>query len=360
MRGNEAPQVNLFSYVHLEDRIPRRHPLRPMRRMVDQALAGLDGAFAAMYATTGRPSVPPERMLRALLLQIVYSIRSEALLIEQLDYNLLFRWFVGLGIDEPVWDPSTFSKNRDRLIEAEVAQGFFDQVLAQAAAKDLLSDEHFSVDGTLLEAWASQKSFQRKDGGSPPPAPGRNGEADFKGEPRSNKTHQSTTDPEALSYRKSDNQPARLGYLGHVLMENRNGLVVDTRLTQATGTAEREAAIAMVEARPGNQRVTVGADKGYDTADCVDRLRCANATPHVTQNTRNRRSAIDGRTTRHPGYAVSLRIRKRIEECFGWGKVVGPLRKLHVRGVEKVGFVFTLTFAAYNLVRLRNLVGAAP
>jgi transposase len=360
MRGNEAPQVNLFSYVHLEDRIPRRHPLRPMRRMVDRALAGLDGAFAAMYATTGRPSVPPERMLRALLLQIVYSIRSEALLIEQLDYNLLFRWFVGLGIDEPVWDPSTFSKNRDRLIEAEVALGFFEQVLAQAAAKDLLSDEHFSVDGTLLEAWASQKSFQRKDGSSPPSSPGRNGEDDFKGERRSNATHQSTTDPEALSYRKSDNQPARLGYLGHVLMENRNGLVVDTRLTQATGTAEREAAIAMVEARPGNQRVTVGADKAYDTADCVDRLRCANATPHVTQNTSGRRSAIDGRTTRHPGYTVSLRIRKRIEECFGWGKGVGPLRKLHVRGVAKVGFVFTLTFAAYNLVRLRNLVGAAP
>jgi transposase len=360
MRGNEAPQVNLFSYVHLEDRVPRRHPLRAMRRIVDHALTGLDGAFAAMYATTGRPSIPPERLLRALLLQICYSIRSEALLIEQLDYNLLFRWFVGLGIDDPVWDPSTFSKNRDRLIEAEVAQGFFDQVLAQAKAKRLLSDEHFSVDGTLIEAWASHKSFQRKDGGSPPSGPGRNGEADFKGERRSNATHQSTTDPEALSYRKSDNQPARLGYLGHVLMENRNGLVVATRLTQATGTAERAAAIAMVEGRPGNQRVTVGADKAYDTADFVKRLRGANATPHVAQNTSNRRSAIDGRTTRHAGYTVSQRIRKRIEECFGWGKVIGPLRKVQVRGVNKVGFVFTLTCAAYNLVRLRNLVGAAP
>jgi len=360
MRGNEAPQVNLFSYVHLEDRIPRRHPLRPVRRMVDQALAGMDGAFAAMYAVTGRPSIPPERLLRALLLQIFYSIRSEALLIEQLDYNLLFRWFVGLGIDEPVWDPSTFSKNRDRLIEAEVAQGFFDQVLTQAAAKDLLSDEHFSVDGTLITAWASHKSFQRKDGGSPPPSPGRNGEADFRGEPRTNETHQSTTDPEALSYRKGKNLPARLGYLGHVLMENRNGLVVDTRLTQATGTAEREAAIAMVEARPGSQRLTVGADKAYDTAEFVDRLRCVNATPHVAQNTSNRRSAIDGRTTRHAGYTLSQRIRKRIEEVFGWGKEVGPLRQVHVRGVEKVGFVFTLTATAYNLVRLRNLVGAAP
>jgi len=328
--------------------------------MVDQALAGLDGAFATMYATTGRPSIPPERLLRALLLQIFYSIRSEALLIEQLDYNLLFRWFVGLGIDDPVWDPSTFSKNRDRLIEAEVARGFFHRVLAQAAAKQLLSDEHFSVDGTLIEAWASHKSFQRKDGGSPPSSPGRNGEADFKGERRSNATHQSTTDPEALSYRKSDNQPARLGYLGHVLMENRNGLVVDTRLTPATGKAEREAAVAMIAARPGNQRVTVGADKAYDTAEFVDTLRGANATPHVAQNTSSRRSAIDGRTTRHPGYRISQRLRKRIEECFGWGKVIGPLRKTHVRGVKKVGFVFTLTFAAYNLARLRNLVGAAP
>ena len=360
MRGNEAPQVKLFSYVHLEDRVPRNHPLRPVRQMVDQALAGLDGAFATMYATTGRPSIPPERLLRALLLQIFYSVRSEALLIEQLDYNLLFRWFVGLAIDDPVWDPSTFSKNRDRLIEADVAQSFFNQILAQAEAKQLLSDEHFSVDGTLIEAWASHKSFQRKDGSSPPSSPGRNGEADFKGERRSNETHQSTTDPEALSYRKGDSLPARLGYLGHVLMENRNGLVVDTRLTPATGRAEREAAVAMIEARPGNQRVTVGADKAYDTAEFVDTLRCANATPHVAQNTSNRRSAIDGRTTRHPGYTVSQRIRKRIEECFGWGKVIGPLRKTHVRGVKKVGFVFTLTFAAYNLVRLRNLVGAAP
>jgi IS5 family transposase len=241
-----------------------------------------------------------------------------------------------------------------------VAKGFFAQILAQAEAKQLLSDEHFSVDGTLIEAWASHKSFQRKDGGSPPPSPGRNGEADFKGERRSNATHASTTDPEALSYRKSDNQPARLGYLGHVLMENRNGLVVDARLTQATGTAERDAAVAMIEARPGKRRVTVGADKAYDTADCVDRLRCANATPHVAQNTSKRRSAIDGRTTRHAGYTVSQRIRKRIEEGFGWGKVIGPLRKVHVRGVQKVSFVFTLTFAAYNLVRLRNLVGAAP
>ena len=358
MRGYDERSEGLFSYVSCEARVPVSHPLRAIRAIVDEALDTLSPVFAGMYSKIGRPSIPPEKLLRALLLQAFFSVRSERQLMEQLDYNLLFRWFVGLAMDAPVWDVTVFTKNRDRLLAGEVAVKFLAAVLSQPRVKGLLSDEHFSVDGTLIEAWASLKSFRPRDGSGEPPGPGRNGERDFHGEKLSNETHASTTDPAARLYRKSQGQPAKLAYIGHVLMENRSGLVVDARLTLATGTAEREAAVAMVEAVPGRHRITVGADKAYDTKDFVAALRELNAAPHVAQNTRNRRSAIDGRTTRHPGYAVSLRIRKRIEEVFGWMKSAG-FRKTRHRGTDRVGWMFTLTAAACNLGRLPKLLAAA-
>jgi transposase len=363
MRGVDEQQATLFSYVSLEQRVPQDHPLRPFRRMVDTALQGLATHLTALYAQTGRPSIPPERLVRALLLQILYSVRSERLLVEQLDYNLLFRWFVGLSLDEAVWDASTFSQNRDRLLAGEIAQAFFAQVLAQARRQHGLSSEHFTVDGTLIEAWASLKSFKPKteseSSPAPPPDDPGNPTVNFRGEKRSNATHASTTDPEARLYKKGPGKEAKLGYLGHVLMENRNGLIVDTRLTSATGTAEREAAVEMVAALPGQSRITVGADKAYDTQDFVAELRELQATPHVAQNTSGRRSTIDGRTTRHVGYTISQRKRKRVEEIFGWEKTVGLLRKVRQRGRELVGWVFTFTAAAYNLMRMRMLVEEA-
>ena len=355
MRGTDPRQEGMFSYVSPEARVPADHPLRAIRKMVNRALEGLTREFEEMYSHTGRPSIAPEQLLRALLLQVLYSIRSERLLVEQLDYNLLFRWFVGLSMDDPVWDHSTFTKNRERLIGSDIARAFFGQVLGQAREGRLLSDEHFSVDGTLLEAWASMKSFRPKDGGGRRGGGGRNAEADFHGEKRSNATHQSSTDPQARLYRKGQGQEAKLCYLGPALMDNRHGLIVDTGTTEAGGRAEREAGLAMMTARPGTDRLTLGADKGYDTKDFVEGLRCVNVSPHVAQNDTHRRSAIDRRTTRHGGYAVSQRIRKRIEEGFGWAKTIGGMRKLKHRGLAKVDFQFTLTFAAYNLVRLRTL-----
>jgi transposase len=359
MRGVDQQQAPLFSYVSLEQRVPPEHPLRTIRQMVDTALMGLWDRFEALYAQTGRPSIAPERLLRALLLQILYSVRSERLLMEQLDYNLLFRWFVGLTPDEPVWDPTVFTKNRDRLLAGEVAHAFFEQVLARARGQQLLSSEHFTVDGTLIEAWASLKSFKPKAAGpaAPPDEPG-NLSVDFRGEKRTNATHASTTDPDARLYKKARGQEAKLGYLGHVLMENRTGLIVNTRLTPATGRAEREAAVEMVGELPGHYRVTVGGDKAYDTQDFVQDLRALGATPQVAQNTTGRASAIDGRTTRPAGYAISQRKRKRVEEIFGWQKTVGLLRKVRHRGLELVGWVFTFTAAAYNLVRLQKLAEA--
>ena len=358
MRGWDERSDALFSYVSCEARVPKDHPLRPIRRIVDEALTALSPGLEKLYAKLGRPSIPPERLLRALLLQAFYSVRSEVQLMEQLDYNLLFRWFVGLSLDAAVWDVSVFTKNRDRLIEGDIAKRFLAAVLNQEPVKSLLSDDHFSVDGTLIEAWASMKGFRPKDGSGEPPAAGRNGERDFHAEKRSNETHASTTDPDARLYRKGRGQPAKLAYLGHVLMENRHALVVDTRLTLATGTAEREAALEMVAARPGNHRITLGADKAYDVAEFVADLREHNTTPHVAQNTANRRSAIDGRTTRHSGYALSGRMRKRIEEVSGWSEAAAGFRKTHHRGLARVGWMFTITAAAYNLVRLTKLVSA--
>ena len=361
MRGDDLQQDAMFSYISPEQRVPTGHPLRPIRRMVDEVLKGLSRRFDQLYASTGRPSVAPEKLLRTLLLQVLYTVRSERLLLEQLDYNLLFRWFVGLNMDDPIWDATVFSKNRERLLKGEVAQAFFQQVLALARQKDLLSDEHFTVDGTLIEAWAGQKSFQKKDRPSGPGAddPG-NPTVDFHGEKRRNQTHQSKTDPEARLYKKGPGKEAKLSYQGHVLMENRNGLVTETRLTQATGTAEREAAVEMIEQIADGQPVTVGADKAYDTRDFVRDLRGLHVTPHVAQNTTQRCSAIDGRTTRHAGYAISQRKRKRVEEIFGWIKTVGLMRKTRHRGMARVGWMFTFTAAVYNLVRIRNLVAVVP
>lgn len=354
MRGEDTQQSAMFSYVSPEQRVPADHPLRPIRVMVDRVLAGMDQRFDGMYSDVGRCSVAPEKLLRALLLQILYSIRSERLLMEQLAYNLLFRWFVGMNMDDQVWVPTVFSKNRDRLLEGDVAEAFFEEVLCQAKSMDLISDEHFTVDGTLIEAWAGIKSFQRKDGTGPGASdsdPG-NPTVNFHGEKRGNQTHASTTDPDARLVRKGDGKEAKLSYGGHVLMENRNGLVVDTRLTLATGTSEREASIEMVTGLPGQGPVTLGADKNYDTKDHVAQLREHNVTPHVAQK---KNSAIDGRTTRHAGYAVSQQKRKRIEEIFGWLKTVGMLRKTRHKGLLRVGWVFTFAAAAYNLVRMRNL-----
>jgi len=359
MRGQDAQQAQMFSYVSLEERIPADHPLRPIRAMADKALVALSPLFNTLYAPGGRESIPPERLLRALLLQVLYTIRSERQLMEQMHYNLLYRWFVGLNMDDGLWDVTVFTKNRDRLLAGEVAQAFFEQVLAQARAATLLSDEHFTVDGTLIEAWAGHKSFKRKD---EPPAPpsggGRNPTVNFKKEKRSNKTHRSTTDPEARLFKKSEGAGAQLCYMGHVLMENRNGLAVGAQLTQASGTAEREACLNMLEDLGGNRRITLGGDKNYDVRDLVDTLRGLNITPHVAQNDTNRKSAIDGRTTRHPGYGVSMNKRKRVEEIFGWLKTVGMMRKTRHRGTEKVEWMFTFSLAAYNLVRMRHLLPA--
>ena len=362
MRGDDLQQDAMFSYVSPERRVPTDHPLRPIRRMVDQVLKGLSGHFDTLYSSTGRPSIAPEKLLRTLLLQVLYTVRSERLLLEQLDYNLLFRWFVGLNMDDPVWDATVFSKNRERLLKGAVAQAFFEQVLKLARQQDLLSDEHFTVDGTLIEAWAGQKSFQKKEGsGTPPPDDPGNPTVDFHGEKRGNQTHQSKTDPEARLYKKGPGKEAKLSYQGQVLMENRNGLVTATRLTPATGTAEREAAVDMAQQIGGREghRATVGADKAYDTQDFVQQLRDLNITPHVAQNSQNRSSAIDGRTTRHAGYALSQRKRKRVEEIFGWIKTVGLMRKTRHRGLARVGWMFTFTAAAYNLVRIRNLGAVA-
>ena len=362
MRGSDRRSGALFSYVDLEARIRRGHPLRPIRRLADEALGSLSGDFSALYSGMGRPSIPPEMLLRAMLLQAFYSIRSERQLMERLEFDLLFRWFVGLGVDDPAWDHSTFSKNRDRLLAGEIAARFLAAVLAQPRVKRLLSTDHFSVDGTLIEAWASMKSFKPRDGsdGPPPASGGRNAEVDFKGQKRSNETHRSTTDPEARLYRKGPGMEARLCFLGHTLMENRSGLIVDACLTLADGHAERIAALAMIEPRADRSRaISLGADKAYDAEDFVNELRAMNVRAHVAQNTNGRRSAIDGRTTRHAGYGMSQRIRKRIEEGFGWAKAVAGQRKTRFRGRMRVGWAFTFAMAAYNLIRLPKLMGAA-
>ena len=357
MRGHDDQAAHLVSYVSPEQRVPADHPLRAIRQMTDRVLTTLSRKFTRMYSTIGRPSIAPEKLLRTLLLQALYTIRSERLLMEQLEYNLLFRWFVGLNIDDPVWDPTVFSKNRDRLLRADVAALFFRAVLDEAKARGLVSDEHFTVDGTLLEAWASLKSFKKVSDEDPPPPPDDPGNptVNFHGETRSNLTHASTTDPDAKLARKGRGKEAKLSYTGNVLMENRNGLAVDVLVNPATGTAERDAAFAMAAEIPGEGRVTIGGDKNYDTAALVDDWRTLNVTPHVAQNDKHRRSAIDQRTTRHPGYQISQRKRKRVEEIFGWLKTVGGLRKLRHRGLERVAWMFTFAVAAYNLVRLRNL-----
>ena len=432
MRGSDGVTGSLFSYVDLEDRVPANHPLRVIREVVNEVLVALDSDFAAMYSHFGRASIPPERLLRGSLIQAFYTVRSERQLMEQLDYNLLFRWFVGLGIDDPVWDHSTYSKNRDRLLEADVAKKFLAAILAHKRVAPLLSDDHFTVDGTMVQAWASMKSFVPKDaaaasnpqppqsGGrptvvepptehersgvetaavaaepappqtprSPQPSPdaasptpqnsteaapmitataadtakkSRNAEVDFHGQKRSNATHASITDPQARLYKKGKGKEAKLSFLGHAMTENRHGLVVQTQMTQATGTAEREAAKTMIETHaPGSERrITVGADKGYDTADFVADLRAMCVTPHVAQNNKGRASAIDARTTRHPGYAVRQKKRKLVEEPFGWGKTIGGLARPMRRGTPRMGFVFTFTMAAYDLIRLPRIFAEA-
>jgi transposase len=358
MRGADSKQEAMFSYVSPEARVPAKHPLRPIRAMIAEALAQMDRRFERLYSQTGRPSIAPERLIRALLLQVLYSIRSERLLIEQLEYNLLFRWFVGLSVDEPVWDHSTFSKNRDRLLEADIARELFEAIVEQARMAGLLSDEHFSVDGTMIAAWASHKSFRPKDGsGGSGGSGGRNDARDFRGEQRTNDTHASTTDPEAKLYRKSAGTTAKLAYLGHAVSENRHGLIVAAQVTQASGTAERSAAIDMLGELSGPRRCTLAADKGYDTREFVRQTRELNVTPHVAQNIERRGgSAINRRTTRHAGYALSIKARKRIEESFGWAKDIGLLRRPKVRGRRKIEFATLLTFTGYNLVRMRNLL----
>lgn len=353
MRGGDRQQGTMWSSISPEQRVPQDHPLRPIREMVNVVLKDMSPYFTRIYAREGRPSIPPERLLRALLIQMLYSVRSERLLMEELDYNLLYRWFVGLNADDPVWNPTTFSKNRDRLIDAEIADKFFERVLFLAKEAGLLSDEHFTVDGTLIEAWAGHKSFKPKDGpGNDVDDPG-NPTVDFRGQKRSNDTHQSTTDPEARLYRKSFGTESKLCFAGHVLMENRNGLVVDGCVTVARNRSEREAGLAMA-GRIAASKATIGADKGYDTAGFVQGLRDLGITPHVAAKAKY--GAVDGRTTRHPGYAISQRKRKRIEEVFGWMKTVATLRKTRHRGTRRVGWTFRFGLAAYNLVRMRNLV----
>lgn len=352
MRGDDQQQSGMFSYVSLEERVPQDHPLRAIRKLVDEVLRGMAREFDGMYAKTGRPSVPPERLLRAVLLQIFYSVRSERMLMEQMTYNLLFGWFVGMELDEPVWNHAVFSKNRERLLNQDVARAFFARVLEQA--KPHLSEEHFTVDGTLIEAWASQKSFQKKDGGDDTPG-------QFRGDKRTNDTHASKTDPDAKLYRKGHGQEARLGYLGHVLLENRNGMIVDAMLTHADGTAERDAALLMLHRRWRKKRkpITVGADKAYDTRDFVATVRAMNMRPHVAQNTnRPGGSALDDRTTGHASYRTSQRKRPLIEKAFGWMKQTGGMRKTKLRGLAKVTWQFVMTSAAFNLWRLPRLTAA--
>lgn len=360
MRGTDQQQSHVFSYISPEQRVPKNHPLRPVRTMVDEILKQMSPQLSRMYAKVGRPSIPPEQLLRAQLLQMLYSVRSERLLMEEIDYNILFRWFVGLNLDDAVWDATTFTKNRDRLLEADVAKEFLARVVAQAGEKGWMSDEHFSVDGTLLEAWASLKSFQPKDRKqAPPPDDPGNPTVDFHGEKRSNETHESKSDPEALLARKGKGKEAKLSYSGNLLVENRHGLIVSSTVWEATGTAEREAALEMLEDIAGSGRVTVGGDKGFDTAGFVRQCRELRVTPHVAQNLERRGgSAIDSRTARHAGYRISQKKRKRIEECFGWLKTIALLRKLRHRGTSKVDWIFTFACAAYNLVRMRNLLGA--
>jgi transposase len=352
MRGDDREPDAMFSYVSAEQRVPTDHPLRAIRRLVDDVLRDMSREFGRLYAQVGRPSIPPERLLRAQLLQVFYSIRSERLLMEQLDYNLLFRWFVGLAMDDPIWDPTVFTKNRDRLLNQEIARSFFRRVLERAS--DLMSDEHFTVDGTLIEAWASQKSFQRKDGGTD--GDGRQ----FRGEQRTNDTHASKTDPDARLYRRSHQAESKLSYLGHLLIENRHGLIADAMATHADGHAERDAALLMLHAQwkraPGRRR-TVGADKGYDVREFVDLTRALGATPHITQNlTRRGGSAIDGRTTRHASYAMSQHARPRIEPAFGWLKNIAWMRKVKLRGLANVDWLFVFASAAFNLLRLPKLL----
>jgi len=364
MRGRDDRSDGFFSYVRLEERIPKDHPLRPIRALADEALASLNKRFEALYSTMGRPSIAPEMLLRAMLLQAFFSVRSERMLMEQINYNLLFRWFVGLPTEAEVWHPTVFTHNRDRLLEAEIAHEFLAALLALPQVKKLLSSEHFSVDGTLIDAWASMKSFRPKDGSGEPPAPGRNGERNFHKEKRSNETHASTTDPDARLYRKADGRESRLCFMGHVLMENRNALAVDAALTHATGTAEREAALAMLDRRNRSGRVTLGADKAYDVTAFVEDLRERKVTPHITINGAVskygvvRKTALDGRTTRHAGYGVSLVCRKRIEEVFGWIKAQAGLAKVKLRGCARVEAMFTFTVTAYNLIRIPKLIAA--
>jgi transposase len=358
VRGADQRTGELFSYVDLEARVRADHPLRSIRVVVNGALSAVEREFAALYSPIGRPSIPPEKLLRAMLLQAFYSIRSERQLTERLEYDLLFRWFVGIGIDDAAWDHSVFSKNRDRLLEGDIAAKFLAAVLAQPRVKKLLSTDHFSVDGTLIEAWASMKSFTPRDSsGEPPEGGGRNAEADFHGTKRSNETHASTTDPDARLYRKGPGKEAKLCFIGHGLMENRSGLLVSTCLTRADGHAERVAALHMIEPRADRPRpITLAGDKNYDVEDFVNELRSLNVTPHVAQNLSGRRSAIDARTTRHGGYLASQRIRKRIEEAFGWIKTVAGQEKTSFRGLARVSFAFTFAATAYNLVRLPKLM----
>jgi len=366
MRGSDERTGSLFSYVDLEARVHSNHPLRAIRAIANAALIDLSPAFSALYTDFGRPSIAPEKLLRAMLLQAFYGIRSERQLMERLEFDLLFRWFVGLGVDDPVWDHSTFSKNRDRLLEGEIAAKFLSAVLAQPTVKRLLSSDHFSVDGTLIEAWASIKSFRRKDGSdNDREGPGRNGERNFHREKRSNETHQSTTDPEARLYKKGDGQPAKLCYIGHALMENRHGLAVGGGISQASGTAERETALELIDDRDRRRRITLGADKGYDVTQFVHDLRDRSVTPHIaidghlSKTGKRRKTAVDGRTTRHIGYDISQRCRKRIEEVFGWIKSSAGLAKVKLRGRARVDAAFTLALAAYNLIRLPKLLGIA-
>jgi transposase len=367
MRGEQRRSEGLFSYIRLEERIAADHPLRAILMLVNEVLAALSKRFDELYSHTGRPSIAPEYLLRATLLQAFFTIRSERQLMEQIDYNLLFRWFVGLSIDDAVWDHSVFSKNRDRLLEADVAREFLSTLLSLPKVKQLLSSDHFSVDGTLIDAWASMKSFQPKDGsGEPPTDNGRNSERNFRREKRSNETHQSTTDPDAKLYRKGDGRESRLCYMGHVLMENRNGIAVAGEVTQATGTAEREAALNLIERhRTGERRITLGADKAFDVEGFVQALRRRKVTPHiaidghVTKTGKRRKTAIDGRTLRHIGYDISQRCRKRIEEIFGWTKTTGGIAQVKVRGLAKVKATFTFAILAYNLIRIPKLLEPA-
>ncbi len=363
MRGDEKCSEGMFSYVRLEERIAADHPLRAIRTLVEQVLGKMSGQFTELYSHTGRPSIPPEQLLKATLLQAFFTIRSERQLVEQIDYNILFRWFVGLSMDDQVWDASTFSKNRERLLTTEVAQSFLKTLTGLAQVRSLLSSDHFTVDGTMIDAWASMKSFVPKDGSGQPPSPGRNGERSFHKEKRSNETHGSTTDPDARLFRKGNGKESRLCFLGHTLMENRNGLIVDCQVSHATGTAERDTALALIDrSKPKSRRITLGADKLFDTQGFVAALRARKVTPHIAIDARVskhgvvRATAMDGRTTRHPGYAISQRIRKRIEEGFGWAKTIGGIAQVKVRGLAKITAAFTFAMAAYNIIRIPKLL----